>query len=120
MNRDKLLELSNLGTIEGIKKLLETLGENYIFPRVSFYALEDGMFSPEDSHFVMNNCEINVEDKKISFVNEKREQNIEFDNSKDIKFFYGNRLGERVFGEENFYFIEFSSEEYFIEVRFKI
>ena len=120
MNREELLEISNLGTICGIKKLLETLGLEYVFPRVSFYALEEGMFRPEESHFVMNSCRIFLDNHEIRFSDEKKHMSIKFNNERDSKYFYGNKLGQSMFSGEKLNYIEFSTEDYYIDIRFNL
>lgn len=123
MNNDKLnneiSKISDLGTINGINRLTELLGENYIYPKISFFSLDYGMFREEDSHFVLYNSTITINKNFISFIDGKRNPKIEYVSPIDRNFFNGNKRGfvnldiNRVIR-----FIEFSNEDYFIEIAF--
>lgn len=117
-NKYMYLEISNLGTINGIKKLIDIMGSDYFYPRINFYALDFGMFSPEDSHFVLYSTKIKFENKKITFVNEKRTVEIQFVNPLENIYFNGNKIGYTNFENRKIRFIEFTTEDYYLEIGF--
>ena len=114
---EKLLILSNLGTIAGIEALLKILGKTYIFPKISFFSLDYGMFRPEDSHFVLYNTSLIKTENKISFNGENKSIEITYSDSSSSKYFNGNKTGSLKY-DDSIYYIEFSTEDYFIEVHF--
>lgn len=114
---EKLLILSNLGTIVGLEVLLKTLGKNYVFPKISFFSLDYGMFRPEDSHFVLCNVSLIKTENKISFNSKNKNIEITYSDSSSSKYFNGNKIGSLKY-DDSIYYIEFSTEDYFIEVYF--
>lgn len=112
-----ILIISNLGTISGINELLKILGKSYIFPKISFFSLDYGMFRPEDSHFVLHNASITKENNTLHFNSNNRNMEISFTNSLDSKYFNGNKLGTLKY-DDSICYIEFSTEDYFIEIYF--
>lgn len=114
MDRQYMNKISNLGTIKGISYLSELLGEEYLYPKISFYALDYGMLPPESSHVVLLNAKILINNEKITFFNREKELVFEIKDKHEVKYFYGNKMGIM----DSLYYIEFSNEDYYIEIYF--
>lgn len=112
-----LLIISNLGTISGIDRLLETLGSSYVFPKICFFSLDYGMFRPEDSHFVLYNTSIVKTKNTFYFSSNNKNFEFSFLNSSDGKYFNGNKIGTLAY-DTSICYVEFSIEDYFIEIYF--
>lgn len=119
MGKEKIFELLSLGTIKGMEKILTHFGKEYIFPQISFFAVEEGIFHPEESHFVMKNVRVSLEHESISFVN--NEKNLVF-NIKDVndrKYFFGNKWGQRKVGNIDCAYVEYTLDDYYVVVFFE-
>ncbi len=112
-----LQNISDLGTISGIDKLLTYLGNSYIFPKISFFALDYGIFRPEDSHFVLYNALIEKSTNTLAFYSDQRNIKFNYSNPLDSIYFNGNKLGYLRY-DSSICYIEFSTEDYFIEIYF--
>lgn len=112
-----LQTISDLGTIYGIDKLLKSLGKSYIFPKISFFALDYGIFRPEDSHFVLYNASIENSENSLIFSDNQKKLKFNYNNPLDRRYFNGNKIGYLKYDSSIFY-IEFSTEDYFIEIYF--
>lgn len=118
MNKNKIQKIQNLGTIAGLKELVSLLGVDYIYPKVSFFALEYGIFREEDSHFVLYNSTIKIKEEEIIFISENREVEIIYSDSSKSFYFNGNKSGSMLYNSKHLTFIEFTTDEYFINVFF--
>lgn len=75
------------------------------------------MFRPEDSHFVLYNTSLIKTENKISFNSQNKSIEITYFDSSNSKYFNGNKTGSLKY-DDSIYYIEFSTEDYFIEVYF--
>ena len=119
MNKNNFLELSSLGTIKGIEKILTRFGKEYIFPQISFFAVEDGIFHPEESHFVMKNVKVSLENESIRFVNNEKNLVFIIKDVNDRKYFFGNKWGQRKVGNIDCDYIEYTLDDYYVVVFFE-
>ncbi len=118
MNKNNFLELSSLGTIKGIEKILTRFGKEYIFPQISFFAVEEGIFHPEESHFVMKNVKVSLENESIRFVNNEKNLVFIIKDVNDRKYFFGNKWGQRKVGNIDCDYIEYTLDDYYVVVFF--
>lgn len=118
MNKNNFLELSSLGTIKGIEKILTRFGKGYIFPQISFFAVEEGIFHPEESHFVMKNVKVSLENESIRFVNNEKNLVFIIKDVNDRKYFFGNKWGQRKVGNIDCDYIEYTLDDYYVVVFF--
>ena len=116
MNNKDLLQLSALGLIKGIEKLLNDFGKEYNFPQISFFAMEQGIFPPEESHFVMRNVRVYLDLGTIRIVNDDKELSFNIKDSNDRKYFFGNKWGQRKVGEIDCDYIEYTLDDYYVVV----
>lgn len=116
LDRIKLLEISNLGTIEGIKNIKTFVGEGYIYPKVSFFAIDEGIFSPENSHFVITDCIISINERALIIENNKRKVEFLLEGEDYRALHLGNKYGYRTLDDLNY--VEFSISDYYLEVYF--
>lgn len=116
MDKKDFYEFSALGLIAGINKLQEIFGRNYSFPQVSFFAMEEGIFPPEESHFVMKNVNIFFDENSIKFTNDSKELSFSIKNANDRKYFFGNKWGQRKVGNINCDYIEYTLDDYYVVI----
>ena len=115
MNNNQLEKISNLGTINGIIYLNKLLGENYSYPKISFFASDYGIFPLEESHIVLLNSKIQLNETTITFFNNTKELSFDLRDSEWNKYFYGTKLGKI----NSLYYIEFFIDDYYMEIHFE-
>lgn len=116
MGKEKFFELLSLGTIKGIEKILTHFGKEYIFPQISFFAVEEGIFHPEESHFVMKNVRIYLDSKSMRIASDNKELSFNIKDINDRKYFFGNKWGQRKVGEIDCDYIEYTLDDYYVVV----
>lgn len=119
MGKEKFFELLSLGTIKGIEKILTHFGKEYIFPQISFFAVEEGIFHPEESHFVMKNVRIYLDSKSMRIASDNKELSFNIKDINDRKYFFGNKWGQRKVGEIDCDYIEYTLDDYYVVIFFE-
>lgn len=116
MEKKELYRISNLGTIEGIKEIQRIVGKEYTFPKVSFFSVEEGIYSLENSHFVMKDCALFIDEEVLRIEDRNRKMEFLLTKQRVKSIHLGTKYGTRQVDELNY--IEFGIDDYYMELYF--